>query len=284
MLKHKTVLTFALALLLAGCAGVRPPSPDSRPTENVSVTFLDVGQADATLIRTPEGETVLIDTGQNGRTAALLRKLGIRRIDLLILTHAHADHTGGVESILESFPVNEIWYSGLDYKAKLRRLLERNGGLQKVSAGFEKRFAKLILTVLHPQAKPLRNSVNNRSVVVKAVYGSASYLFPGDCELECWDQLFKFHRAELRADVLKAAHHGSGNGTSSGVLINVRPATIVVSCGRGNDYGHPHSIVLRLVDRLGAQLLRTDLQGTIECAGARCAPVAEAALSEISGR
>jgi len=284
MLKHKTALTFALALLLAGCAGVRTPSPDSQPSGNVSVTFLDVGQADATLIRTPEDETVLIDTGQNSRTAALLRKLGIHRIDLLILTHAHADHTGGVASILKSFPVNEIWYSGLDYKAQLRRLLERTGCLRTVSAGFEKRFAKLALTVLHPQAKPLRNSANNRSLVVKAVYGSARYLFPGDCELECWDQLFKLHRPELRADVLKAAHHGSANGTSSGVLINVRPETIVVSCGRGNDYGHPHAIVLRLVDRLGAQLLRTDLQGSIECAGVQCAPAADAALREFSAR
>ena len=156
----------------------------------------------------------------------------------------------------------------------LRRALERAGRLEAVSAGVEKRFAKLILTVMHPEPRPLRKSVNNRSLVLKATYGSARYLFPGDCELECWEELFKLHRPELRADVLKAAHHGSENGTNSGVLVNVRPKTFVISCGRGNDYGHPDAIVLKLINKLGAQLLRTDLEGSIRCVGIQCAPAA----------
>jgi competence protein ComEC len=280
MQRRRAFLPLALALFLAGCAGVRRPQPQA--PHDLSVTFLDVGQADAAVIRTPENETILIDTGHNGRTAALLRGQGIRRIDLLVLTHAHADHTGGVDAILKSFPVSAIWYSGFDYKPRLRQTLARAGPLETVAAGSVRRFAGLTLTVLHPELRPRRSSVNNRSLVVKAVYGQTSYLFPGDCELECWEELFRFHRPELRADVLKAAHHGSGNGTNSGVLINVRPKAFVISCGRGNDYGHPDSIVLKLVDRLGARLLRTDLHGTIRCLGAECAP-AERAAGETRG-
>jgi competence protein ComEC len=90
--------------------------------------------------------------------------------------------------------------------------------------------------------------------------------------MECWEDLFTYHRDELRADVLKAAHHGSETGTSSGVLVNVRPKTFIISCGRGNEFGHPREIVLKLVEQLGAKILRTDEQGTIRCVGIACTP------------
>lgn len=239
------------------------------------MTFFDVGQADAALIRTPENETIVVDAGRNGKTAALLLAQGVQEIDLLILSHAHQDHTGGLDDILDAMPVKEIWYSGLDYKSQFREHLERAGKLQIVQAGQERRFARLTLSVLHPESLPLRPrdaSVNDHSLVFKATYPTGTYLFPGDCEMECWESLFKYHRSELRADVLKLAHHGSENGTSSGVLVNVRPKTAVISCSRGNEYGHPHEIVLRLLNQLRARVLRTDEQGTIRCVGRTCAP------------
>jgi competence protein ComEC len=144
-----------------------------------------------------------------------------------------------------------------------------------VAAGTAAQLGSLSLTVLHPEpnAEPRRQDeagVNNGSVVVKAVYGGSRYLFPGDCELGCWEELFRRHRPELRADVLKAAHHGSWNGTNSGVLGNVRPRTYVISCGRDNRYGHPHAVVLKMLEKLGARLFRTDVQGAIRCAGVEC--------------
>lgn len=269
MQRKRAFSLIPLAIFLAACARKPQPPPD------LSVTFFDVGQADAALIRTPENETIVIDTGHNGQTAALLAREGVKEIDLLVLSHAHADHTGGLEAILDAFPVREIWYSGLDYKSQFRGLLERAGRFQAVIAGAEKRFSKLTLNVLHPEALPLRarsGSVNDHSLVLKVTYPTARYLFPGDCEMECWEDLFKYHRDELRADVLKAAHHGSENGTNSGVLVNVRPKTFIISCGRGNEFGHPHEIVLRLVEKLGAKILRTDEQGTIRCMGIACMP------------
>jgi len=232
------------------------------------VTFFDVGQADAALLRTPEGNTVLIDTGKGRETAALLRRERVRRIDLLVVTHPHSDHAGGLAAVLAGFPVGETWYAGR-FRGRARELL-RGAGAQAVAAGVRKQLGRLSLAVLHPEPGETPDEVNNGSVVLKASYRDHHYLFPGDCELGCWESLFRRRRPELRAQVLKAAHHGSSNGTNSGVLINVRPQTFVISCGRDNRYGHPSAIVLKLVAKLRAQVLRTDEQGTIRCAGVEC--------------
>jgi beta-lactamase superfamily II metal-dependent hydrolase len=172
--------------------------------------------------------------------------------------------------------VDEIWYAG-NYRGRAAAALRGVRRAEAVAAGKAMQLGRLSLTVLHPEpgrraARGGESEVNNGSVVVKAAYGESRYLFPGDCELGCWEEMFKLHRSELRADVLKAAHHGSSNGTTSGVLINVRPRTVVISCGAGNRYGHPHSIVTRLVEKLRATLWRTDVHGAIHCAGAVCNP------------
>jgi competence protein ComEC len=246
------------------------------PTD-LSVTFLDVGQADAALIRTPEDETILFDAGHDATAAGLLRRQRIRRIDLLVLSHSHDDHAGGLTALAKGFKINEIWYSGVDWAPRRRQRLASAARLQMVRAGYQRQFHKLVLTVLHPEpvlatSRPGGDPVNNNSLVVKLDYGPSQFLFPGDCELECWDELFRLHRPQLRADVLKAAHHGSSNGTSSGVLANVRPATLIISCGRRNDYHHPHPIVLTLARKLGAQIPRTDEHGSIHCLATQCAP------------
>ena len=216
----------------------------------------------------------MIDTGHNGEIVPLLRSRGVLRIDLLILSHPHSDHTGGLSAIVRALPVSETWYAG-HYRGRARETLAELSSAEAVTAGRVKTLGRLSLTVLHPEPNGVpsgggESEVNNGSLVVKAVYDDTRYLFPGDCELGCWEEMFKLHRSELRSDILKAAHHGSWNGTNSGVLINVHPATIVVSCGRDNRYGHPHELVLKMIQRLRAKVFRTDQQGTIHCLGAEC--------------
>jgi beta-lactamase superfamily II metal-dependent hydrolase len=257
----------ALAVLLAACA--RKP----RPPQDLSVTFFDVGQADAALIRTPENETIVVDAGHNSQIAELLRREGVASIDLVVLSNAHADHTGGLTAILDAFAVHEIWYSGLDYTREQRAVIERAERYEAVTAGAQKRFAKLTLDVLHPESLPLRprdSSVNDHSLVLKATYPTARYLFPGDCEEQCWESLFRFHRSDLAADVLKAAYHGAETGTSLNVLASVRPKTLAISCGRGNEFGQPSPAVLDLAGQRHARVFRTDEQGTIHCLGTAC--------------
>jgi competence protein ComEC len=278
-MKRRTLLLLPL-LVLCCCTRerscTRPPLAPVPAGAGLSVAFFDVGQGDAALLRTAEDVTVLFDTGPNGGIADLLRRERVSRIDLLVLSHDHADHAGGLAAVLGAVPVEEIWYAGELRARETRSAVRKARKTERVAAGKTARIGNLTLTVLHPQPNGVRRGratdadVNNASLVVKAAYGDNRYLFPGDCELGCWERMFKTRRPELRADVLKAAHHGSWNATNSGVLGSVRPSTVVISCAKGNPYGHPHPVVLKLLDRLGAKVFRTDLEGTIRCAGIEC--------------
>lgn len=276
VMTRPAILLGTLVLLSLSC-NRKPHEVVRSGGGEAEVTFFDVGEGDAALIRTPEHATVLIDSGHNGEIVSLLRSKGVSRIDLLIISHSHADHTGGLSALAREFPVTEIWYSG-GFHRKVQQVVEQLGSPEPVVAGKTKVLGQLSLIVLHPEIyasseRRAESNVNNRSLVVKVTYGGTRYLFPGDCELGCWEEMFELHRSELRATVLKAAHHGSWNGTNSGVLGSVRPEVVVISCGRENRYGHPHPTVLKMIAKLGAELLRTDKQGTIECEGARCAPI-----------
>lgn len=255
----------ALWLLVSGC--VRQPAEPAA----LRVHFLDVGQADCALLQTPDGRNVVIDAGSNGRVARLLKARGVWIINLLILTHPHDDHIGGVPALARSFLVENVWHSGLDQKESTRRLLGKLPS-QMVRAGARTNISGLELTVLHPSLPSTSGDTeNNNSLVVRATYNGTSYLFTGDCELECWDAMFRMNREALRADVLKAAHHGARDGTNAGVFINVRPKAFVISCGRNNRYNHPDPMVLRLVEKYGrASLFRTDEMGPISCLASDC--------------
>jgi competence protein ComEC len=258
--------TVALGLLFYASCRKPPKAPTPGGPQLASVRFFDVGQGDSALLSTAEGVQVLFDTGPNGTAARRLRELGVKRIDLLVLSHPHRDHDGGVKAVARAVAVKQVWYSNVDRWPPAIEALKPVA----VRAGESLSLSGLRLKVIHPDASEHRN-VNDNSLVVRAEYNGASYLFPGDCELPCWDDLFRNHRSDLRSDVLKAAHHGSQNGTNSGVLVNVRPRAFVISCGRDNQFGHPDGLVIRLVEKLGADLFRTDQMGEIRCAGARCA-------------
>lgn len=233
----------------------------------MAVTFFDVGQGDAALLRTAEGAAVLFDTGPNARIVQLLRREGVSRIDLLVVSHPHSDHTGGLAAVLKSFPVAQTWHAG-GFRGGAGRALGLAHAVRQVDSRTVLRIGGLSLAVLHPPAGAAPAG-NDGSLVVKAVYGGSRYLFPGDCEGGCWERIFR-SGADLRADVLKAAHHGSWDGASSGVLGRVRPRVVVISCGRENRYGHPHPVVLKLLGKIGAAVFRTDRQGAIRCAGVEC--------------
>jgi len=271
-------LLLVLVLLLAGCApGAVRAASDGIPTAGApfTLTALDVGQGDALLLRTPS-VTVLVDTGEpDAGVVAALRRNGVRQLDLLVITHAHLDHVGGAPAVLDALPVGEVWMhlppEGLvvaDQVAQTLRLANERGiPVRGPPAGARVSIGDLRLEVLGPPpGRPYahtRSELNNASIVLRAsVGGAGSVLMAGDAELEAQRDLIATYRPALRADVLVVPHHGSRTSDPD-FLAAIGARTAVISAGRGNRHGHPHRDVLDVLERLGAEIVRTDRSGDV---------------------
>lgn len=232
---------------------------------NLSVTFLDVGQGDSALIEGYGGRLIVIDTGRSGREMySYLRYLGKRDIDALAITHADDDHSAGAPLLLKGFRVKELWDNGLLVYPEgmvkgstLHRRLER---------GDEANAAGIDIKVLHPYRgfytlNGGESAAENNDGLVLKVTGRNSFLFTADAAEEAEDDMDFLGRV-LKSDVLKVGHHGSRTSSSMDFIRNVSPQIGVISVGRYNSYGHPHGETL---SRLGAsRVYRTDRDGAIK--------------------
>lgn len=237
----------------------------------LQVDVLDVGQGDAILLRTPAGKNVLIDAG-DGQTKlpALLAARSVHSLDLVIASHPHADHIGGMDQVLSEIPVrlyvdNGVPHTTMTYE-KVMKLVEakqipyrtaRVGQVYKLDDGIR-------IEVLNPGDTYLRNTgsdLNANSVVVRVDHRDSCFLFPGDAEPETEQVLL--HRHPEACEVLKVAHHGSNHSSTEPFLKAVQPKIALISVGRHNRYGHPGSDTLERLRHAGATIYRTDLDGTI---------------------
>ncbi|MFU8767933.1 MAG: ComEC/Rec2 family competence protein, partial [Candidatus Methanoperedens sp.] len=210
-------------------------------------------------------EAVLIDGGNNGKGSivlAYLKKEGIADIDYLIATHPDADHIGGLDEIIDGFPVTVVYDNGeskttktySDYLSRAQK-----SDYEVVKMGFSFTLDGVNFQVLHPSSS-FKTDVNENSVVIRATYGNVDFLFTGDCEHSCEQDLLN-SGAILDSEILKVGHHGSKTSTSNLFLNAVSPEVAVISVGDGNRYGHPHQETL---DKLASvESYRTDLHGTI---------------------
>lgn len=257
----------------AGSAVLEPAPPST-----LQVAFLDVGQGDSALIVFPNGKTMLIDGGETDQGRVLvgkLRRLGVRQIDWLVATHPHSDHIGGLIHVLQTLPVVEIWDVGMPYESPVyrdfllaaRRARAPNGKrpvFRIVRRGLVLEPAPQIRVSVLAPSEPLltgtRSDPNNNSIVLRIDAPGGSFLFTGDLEREGRTRLYAT-RANLRADVLKVAHHGAANGTDRTFLNRVSPRVAVISVGANNRYGHPHRETLALLR--GKRVYRTDRHGDI---------------------
>lgn len=234
-------------------------------SKELSVTFLDVGQGDSAVVELPDNKVLMVDTGRGGyETANFLKYLGRRRVDALVITHSHPDHTGGMDHILKQFSVHEIWDNGrIDYPEEVvlpmkHRSLERGDVIEN---------EKYSLTVLHPY--PEFYTVegnefvedNNSSLVLKVRGRSHSILFAGDVENEAEEDLSHLGK-QLRSDVLKIPHHGGGSSADEGFLFEISPSIAVISAGSDNSFGHPRPEMLEALS--GIRIYRTDLDGAVK--------------------
>lgn len=240
-------------------------------TDYLEIRFLDVGQADSALIQNKNG-TVLIDTGYRDSGAYLgnvLRECG-GKISCLILTHPHGDHIGGTLYVLEHCDVEMVILPpvpGEDtrYDAILEEIEEQDIPTRTLSHGEGFEMGRARFTFLAPLKTYTEE--NDNSYVIRLDYGEISALFTGDAEVDSErDQVKLYGAAEggpLDVDILKVGHHGSASSTTDTYLRAVTPTYAVISCGMGNDYGHPHKEVTNRLTKAGILILRTDLAGNI---------------------
>lgn len=231
--------------------------------QSLELYFLDVGQGDAVLIR-EGGKHALIDAGPDGRVADWLRGLGVNTLDLVVASHNHADHIGGMPAVLASMVVRYYLDNGVAHTtATYQRTIAavQSSGAQYLQATSRRiTLGTAQLRILAPP--PTAHDHNNSSVGVVIEYGDFRALLTGDSETRELDHWLRMDSVP-RVQVLKVAHHGSGNGTTAAWVQATRPGVAVISVGPRNGYGHPASTVVSAWESAGARIYRTDLQGTV---------------------
>lgn len=275
---RRWVRWMTLAAWASAGAGVAPLVERWAGTGTVEIVFLDVGQGDAVAIRSPGGRWILVDTGPRGRTydagarvvLPYLRRRGVTRIEVLVLTHPDLDHIGGAEAIVDGLEVGYVLdpsqATGRGAYVEVLEAARRNGvpwleARRDVSITLD----GVEISILHPDgpttASHSGTDSNAQSVVLLVRYGEFEALLTGDAPVEVEEAILSDLPSEL--EILKVGHHGSNTSTSPSLLAQTSPALAVISVGARNRYGHPHGeVVSRIIDS-GARVLRTDLSGDI---------------------
>ena len=237
----------------------------------VEFHFIDVGQGDAALIRTSEGN-VLIDAGTNASEDALIAYLkaeGITELAYAVFTHPHEDHIGGADAVLAYCEVEHVILSPATattetYERMMDAIEEEDAEVFIAEPDTRYGVGDLKLTILGPIGSNYKD-LNNDSVVLRADFGESSVLFTGDAEDKSEEDLLDRYAlsGKLDCDVLKVGHHGSDSSTTEAFLTAVSPEMAVISCGEGNTYGHPTQIALNRLENHDVTYWRTDLEGSV---------------------
>lgn len=249
----KTITLLTLAVVIVASIFAAAPAVFAGEVPNLRFYAIDVGQGDSSLFIFPTGESMLVDAGPQAsakKLATYLKQCGLKKIDILVATHAHSDHIGGMSTIIEQFKIGEVWDSGYAHGSGLqikfyKAIRDKKIPFGRVRRGYTREIGGAFIEVLGPvvELKGTASDANNNSIVLRVIYGGVSFLMTGDMELEERRTISPLPRAT----VLKIAHHGSRTGTDAGLLRAVSPLAVVFSYKKGNSYGHPHKEVLELL-------------------------------------
>ena len=238
--------------------------------DDAYVEMLDVGQGDSILLYSG-GSAALIDTGVKSYSDSIIKtaKLkGIDTLDVLLITHNHSDHMGGIVPLTEELKVNTLVIPDLNktdertdkMQTAIQNVKKQGGKVMTAKKGGSLEVGEFNITVLGAYYD--QKDENDRSIVTMAQIGKWKFLFTGDAQ-EPIEKLLMKDNISLNCDVLKVGHHGSMYGTSEEFLEACSPSFAMISCGKGNRYSHPHDVVLLRLKEAGAQYFRTDTNGNI---------------------
>ena len=272
----KINISIFFIIFLAVCIILKiDPFPESGVSDvsgEVQVHFIDVGQGDCVFVQT-NSSNILIDCGERSEIDTVegyLKNKGVSEINLLVATHPHSDHMGGMATIVQDFDVNQILMPEVFEKLqpttvfyeKFLEAVENKGlGITKAEPGDTYTFGDAVFEVLAPIGQDY-SDLNNFSVVMELTFGDTSFLFTGDAEKESEEVMIENGVLE-DIDVLKVGHHGSAYSTTDEFLDIIRPEIAVISCGAGNSYGHPTDDCIERLGNHNSDIYRTDLSGTI---------------------
>ncbi|HWA94619.1 MAG TPA: ComEC/Rec2 family competence protein [Terracidiphilus sp.] len=273
--------TAVIALLMAGGVAVLPRAIE-HPRHALLVEALDVGQGDSLLLVTPDGKTMLVDGGGFGGgftqakqwfdvgeevVSEALWARGIRHLNVVVLTHAHGDHMGGLPAVLANFKPEELWVGNnppvKDYEALLNEAMNLGTRIRSMHAGDESGLGDTSIRVLSPAVgyRPGPEPANDDSLVLRVAYGKTSVLLAGDAEAP--EEREMLEEGGLASTLLKVGHHGSITSTTPEFLAAVHPQWAVISCGLHNRYGHPREEVLRALQESRVRTMSTDINGAV---------------------
>lgn len=263
------IAVFMTIMCLSSCGvASHGKAGDDMPTSEgaLEIHYLDVGQADATLLMSG-GEAVMIDAGNRDDDSFIvnyINGMGIEQLKYMVFTHPHEDHIGSGEAIINNFGVDKIYM--LDeydegVEGYLKRNIESKGiQIERPVPGSMTVFGECEIEFLGPYSD--YDNANDDSICLRVIHGNNSIMFTGDAGNRSEREVIE-NSGDIRADILQAGHHGSSRSNSYYFLREVNPKYVVISCGVDNIYGHPHDEALSRFNDLGAEVFRTDEQGTV---------------------
>lgn len=268
MIRVLSVILVCALVCLCGCSTTETTASSEKL---LSVHVLNVGDAESIFVQLPDGKNLLIDGGEHWNAddiIAYLKDLGVEKLDVVIATHPHSDHIGGLPQIISTFQTDAVYMPNVvhttkTYEQLLDVLETQNISVHQAKAGVVLYDGEYKATFLAP-CSDYYESLNNYSAVLKLEYKEKSFLFTGDMERIAEKEVLKNYKDMLDADVLKVCHHGSETSSSENFLQAVSPEYALISGGGENGkYNNPDEKVLARLKELGCEIMRTDLHGNL---------------------